>query len=113
MLRRAAQLVHRHMAAGRLLQGEPTDECRSLLPLGGRLCQGLRARPHFMAREEMGLQLPHLAAHCQEMWLKGLRAPARLRPAIGERFFMSYFLRPAGGGQALPPYAQHPQRAPV
>ena len=41
VLRRAAQLVQRHMVAGRLLQGAPTDQCRSLLPLGGRLCKGL------------------------------------------------------------------------
>ena len=59
----AAQLAHRHMAAGRLLQRAPTSQCRSLLPLGGRLCQGLQARPFFAAREEMALQLLHLAAH--------------------------------------------------
>ena len=105
VLRRAAQLVQRHMAAGRLPQGAPTDQCHSLLLLGGRLCQGLWARPYFRAREEMALQLLHVAAHCQEMWLKRLRAPARLRPAIGERYLMSYFPPPplgGGGGRYCP-----------
>ena len=75
VLRRAAQLVQWHMAARRLLQGAPTSQCRSLLPLGNRLCQGLWARPFFTAREEMALQL---AAGCTlEAWLKRLRAPAR------------------------------------
>ena len=32
----------------------------------------LRARPYFAAREEIAPQLPHLSAHCQEMWLKRL-----------------------------------------
>ena len=38
MLRHAVQLLQRHMAAGWLLKGSPTDKCRSLLPLGEILC---------------------------------------------------------------------------
>ena len=45
----------------------------------------------------MTLQLPHWAVHCQEMWLKWLRALDRLRLAIGERFLMRYFPRPPEG----------------
>ena len=89
MLCRAVQVVQQHMAAGRLLQGAPTDQCRTLLLLGaGRSPLPEATIPYFMARGEMALQLPHLAAHCKEMWLKRLRAPARLRP-IGERFLLS------------------------
>ena len=47
----------------------------------------------------MALQLLHLAVHCREMWLKRLRAPARLQPAIGEHFLMSYFPRPPEEGK--------------
>ena len=87
---------------GSAIAGSPTHWCCSLfLPLGGRLCAGLRARPYFAAREEMALQLPHLAAHCQDMWLKRLRVPARLWPAGGERFLMDHFPRPPEGEQAL------------
>ena len=68
--RRAVQVVQRHMAAGQLLKGEPTDQCRSLFLLGGCLCKGPRERLYFAAREDMVLQLPHLASHRQEMWLK-------------------------------------------
>ena len=53
--------------------------CRSLPPLGGCLYQALRAPPHFTAREEMALQVPHLAPHCLNMWLPRLRAPASRR----------------------------------
>ena len=54
-----------------------------------------------MAWEEMALELPHLAAQCQEMWLKQLRAPARLRPAFGERFLMSFFPPPPLDGHRM------------
>ena len=47
---------------------------------GGRLSR-VAARPYFAARKEMGLHLPHVASPCQDMWLKQLRAPIRLRPA--------------------------------
>ena len=30
-----------------------------------------------------------------------MHSPVPLRPAIGERFLMSYFPRPPGGGQAM------------
>ena len=60
----------------------------------------------------MALQLPHLAVHCQEAWLKRLRAPARRRLAIGDRFMMSYFPRPprrgAGAAAIHPETAAHP-----
>ena len=84
MLRCATQLVQRHMAARQLPRGALTDRCRSLLLPGGRLYQGPRACPYFAIQDDMALQLPHPASHCQEMWLKRLRAPGRLRPAIGE-----------------------------
>ena len=44
-----------------------------------------------------GLKLPHLAFHSQEVWLQRLRAPARLRPAVGERILMRYSPRPLEG----------------
>ena len=113
VLRRATQLVQRHIAAGQLLQGTPTDQCCSLLPLGGHLCQGLRARPYFRAQKEMALQLPDLAVHCQEIWLMRLCAPAWLRPASGEHFLISYFPHPPRGVHALPPYVWPPRRPPA
>ena len=90
VLRHAARLLQRHMAAGRFLQGAPSDRCRVLIPLGGRLCAGLRARPFFAARVDMALQLQlqGLALHLQEAWLHRLRTPARIRPG--------------GGGDTLP-----------
>ena len=56
VLRQALRLLQRHMAAGRLLQGDPSDR-RALILLGGCLCTGLRARPFFAARVDMVLQL--------------------------------------------------------
>ena len=64
-----------------------------------------------MARDDMVLQLPHLVVHCQDVWLKRLQAPVRLRTAGGEQFLMGYFPRPPEGGQALLPYARHLQGA--
>ena len=49
--------------AGRFLQGAPSDRCRALVLLGGRLCAGLRARPFFTARAVMALRLQGLALH--------------------------------------------------
>ena len=43
--------------------------------------RGCVALPYFAAREEMALQLPHPASHCQDVWMKRLWGPARLRPA--------------------------------
>ena len=83
VLRQAARLLQRHMAAGRLLQGAPSDRRRALVPLGGRLCAGLRARPFFAASADMALQLQGLALHLQEAWLHRLRTPARIRPGGG------------------------------
>ena len=110
VLRQAARLLQRHMAAGRFLQGAPSDRCRALVPLGGRLCAGLRARPFFAARADMALQLQGLALHLQEAWLQRLRTPARIRPGGATRFLMTYFPRPPGGGPALLPYARRPRR---
>ena len=63
VLRQAARLLQRHMAAGRFLSGAPSDRCRALVPLGGRLCAGLQARPFFAGRADMALQLQGLGLH--------------------------------------------------
>ena len=99
VLLQAARLLQRHMAAGRFLQGAPSDRCRALVPLGGRLCAGLRARPFFAARADISLQLQGLALHLQEAWLHRLRMPARIRPR-------------GGGGDTLPHdlFPPHPGR---
>ena len=80
----AARLLQRHMAAGRFLQGAPSDRCSALVSLGGRLCAGPRARPFSAARADMALQLQGLALHLQEAWLHRLRTPARIRPGGGD-----------------------------
>ena len=86
VLRKAVGLAERHLAAGALLGGAPLGRCRSLLPLGGRVCAGLSARPYFAAHHEVMLQLMRL------------RAPARMRPQHSDRFLMDYFSRPLEGG---------------
>ena len=110
VLRKAVELAGRHLAAGSLLRGRPVGRCRSLLPLGGRLCAGLSARPYFAARHEVQMQLLRLADHCRNAWIRRLRAPARMRPAAGDRFLADYFPRPLEGGQPLLPYARRPPR---
>ena len=55
ILRKAVGLTERHLAGGTLLSGTPLGRCRSLLPLGGRVCPGLPARPYFAARDEVML----------------------------------------------------------
>ena len=111
-LRKAVGLVERHLAAGTLLTGVPLGRCCSLLPLGGRVCVGLSARPLFAARHEVMLQLMRLATHCWDSWVRRLRAPARMRPPLGNRFLMDYFPRPLEGGAPLLSYARRPLRAP-
>ena len=98
ILRKAVGLIERHLAAGTLLSGAPLGRCRSLLPLGGRVCAGLSARLFFTARHEVMLQLMRLATHCRDSWVRRLRAPARMRPPLGDRFLMDYFPRPLKGG---------------
>ena len=63
LLRKAVDLAERHLAAGTLLSGAPLGRCRSLLPMWGRVCAGLSARPYFAARREVMLQLLRLATH--------------------------------------------------
>ena len=92
------------------MQGAPSDRCRALVPLGGRLCAGLRARPFFAARADMALQLQGLALHLQQAWLHRLVTPARIRLGGATRFLMTYFPRPLGGGPSLFPYAGRPGR---
>ena len=101
------------MAAGRLLQGAPSDRCRAVVPLGGRLCAGLRARPFFTARADMALQFQGLALHLQEARHHRLRTPARIRPGGATRFLMTYFPPSPGGVPALRPYARRPRRGHV
>ena len=112
VLRKAVGLAERHLAAGALLGGAPLGRCRSLLPLGGRVCAGLSARPYFAARHEVMLQLMRLAAHCRDSWGRRLQAPARMRPQHSDRFLMDYFPRPLEGGPPLLPYARRPPGAP-
>ena len=112
VLRKAVGLAERHLAAGTLLSGAPLRRCRLLLPLGSRVCTGLSARPFFAARHEVMLQLMCLATHCRDSWVRRLRAPARMRPPLGDRFLMDYFPRPLDGGPPLLPYARRPPRAP-
>ena len=114
ILHKALGLTERHLAAGTLLSGAPLGRCRSLLPLGGRVWAALSARPFFVARHEVMLQLMCLATHCRDGWVRRLRAPARIRPPLGDPFLMDYFPRPlgGGGGVALLPYARRPPRAP-
>ena len=88
VLRKAVGLAERHRAAGPLLGGAPLVRCRSLLPLGGRVCAGLAARPYFAARHKVMLQLMCLAAHCRDSWARRLRAPGRMRPHHSDRFLM-------------------------
>ena len=112
VLRKAVGLAECHLAAGTLLSEAPLGRCRSL-PLGSRVCAGLLARPFFAARHEVMLQLMRLATHYRDSWVRRLRAPARMRPPLGDRFLMNYFPRPleGGGGGALLPYARRPPRA--
>ena len=90
----------------------PLGRFRSLLPLGGRVCAGLSARPCFAARHEVMLQLMRLATHS---WTRGSGAVGR-RPACG-RLWVTVFLwttTPALSreGPPLLPYARRPPRAP-
>ena len=57
-----------------------------LLPLGGRVCAGLSARPFFAARHEVMLQLMRLATHCRDAWVRRLRTRARMRSPLGDHF---------------------------
>ena len=110
VLRKAVGLAERHLAAGTLLSGAPLGRCRSLLPLGGRVCAGLSARPYFAARHEVMLQLMRLATHCRDSWVRRLRAPACMRPPLSDRFLMDYFplcSRMPGGPCGRPPAASH------
>ena len=94
VLRKAVGLAERHLAVGALLGGPWLGRYRSLLPLGGRVCAGLSARPYFAACHEVMLQLMRLAAHCRDSFARRLRAPARMRPQHIDRFLMDYFPRP-------------------
>ena len=108
ILRKAVGLAERHLAAGTLLSGAPLGRCRSLLPMWGRVCAGLSARPYFAARREVMLQLLCLAMHCRDSWVRRLRALARMWPLLSGRFLMDYFPRPPDGGPPLLPYARRP-----
>ena len=102
ILRKAAGLVERHLVAGTLLCAAPLGRCRPLLALGGRVCACLCARPFFAARHEVMLQLMRLATHYRDSWVRRLRAPARMRPPLDDRFLIPYYSTPSGG-RAPPP----------
>ena len=112
VLRKAPGLVERHLVAGTLLCGASLGHRCSLLPLGGRVCVGLSARPFFAAHHEVMLQLMRLATYCWDSWVRRLWAPARMRLPLGDRFLMDSFPRPLEGGPPLLPYARKPPRAP-
>ena len=76
ILRKAVCLAERHLMAGTLLSGAPLERCRSLLPLGGRVCAELWASPYFAARREDMMQLMRLAAHCRNSWVRRPHAAA-------------------------------------
>ena len=111
VLRKAAGLVERHLVAVTLLCVAPMGRCRSLLPMGGCVCASLLARPFFAARHEVMLQLMRLATHCRDSWVRRLRAPACMRPPLGDRFLMDYYPCPLEGGPPPLPYARRPPRA--
>ena len=104
-LRKAVRLVERHLVAGTVLCGIPLGWCRSFLPLGGRVCAGLSARPFFAARHEVMLQLMRMVTHCRDSWVWRLRPLARMRPPLGDCFLMDYYPRPLEGG---PPSCRMP-----
>ena len=110
VLRKAVGLVERHLAAGTPLLMAPLGRCRSLPPLGGRVCASLLARPFFTARHQVMLQLMRLATHCRDTWVRRLWTPARVRPSLGDRFLMDYYPRPSEGGPPRLPYASRPPR---
>ena len=86
------------------LVGAVLGRCRSLLPLGGRVCEGILARPYFAARHEVMLHLMRLATHCRDSWVRRLRAPACMRPPLGDRFLMACCPRPLESPP--PPYSR-------
>ena len=86
--------------------------CRSLLPLGGRVCGGLSAPPFFRGTPRGDADFMRLATHCRDSWARHPRAPARMRPPLAERFLMDYFPCHLEGGPPLLPYVRRPRRAP-
>ena len=112
ILRRVVGLAERHLAAGTLLSEAPLGRCRSLLPLGGRVCAELSSRPFCAARHEVMLQLMRLATHCWDSWVRRFRAPVCMRPPLGDRFLMDNFPHPLEGGPPLLLYARRPPQAP-
>ena len=58
VLRKTVGLVEHHLVPRILLCGASLGRCCLLLPLGGRVCAGLSARPFFAARHKVMLQLP-------------------------------------------------------
>ena len=80
--RNAAGLVEHHLVAGTLLSGAPLGLCRSLLPLGRRVCAGPSARPFFTARHEAMLQQDRRAgAAALSSWLGRARLASQAFPA--------------------------------
>ena len=76
VLCRAVEALQPHLLAGSLIWGTPLNRCESLVPLRGRPCIGLRARPYFAARGAMKPQ-ERLALHCTAKWHARLRSPTR------------------------------------
>ena len=101
ILRKEVGLVERHLVAGTLLCGAPLGRCRSLLPLGVRVCAGLSARPFFAARHEV-MPGDSLAQHVGP-------APAGAGPyvaATGRPFSHGLLPPPPRGGGTAPAIRQ-------
>ena len=58
------------------------------------LLPGATGAPVLHGLGRNGAAIAALGAHCREIWRKRPHALARLWPAIGERFFISYLPRP-------------------
>ena len=78
VLRQAIMVLQPHLVMGRLVQGDDTPRCKSLIPPGGCTCMGLTRRPYFASRVLMVRQLKHLAAHCTTVWQQQLLPPCKI-----------------------------------
>ena len=71
---------------------------KSLLPLCGRACVGVKRRPQFVSTVAMiQQQLESLAAHCTSVWQRRLQCP--LHATLVADFVGGYYLPSAAGGR--------------
>ena len=107
VLRKAFGLAERSLTAGTLHSRAPLGRCRSILPLGGRVCAGLSARPLFAARREVMLQLMRLATQCRDSWVRRQGNCPHVATA-GRPFLYGLFPTPPQAPPPLLPYARRP-----